>query len=196
MKLGAVGNARRSQRQLPAADEGLSNREREEEVGFSEDVVVEEIVGAGAESVGVERPSAEGDGDPELVLFVPLAVERNEAARIRHAQLHQRTGGSQQGWRLVVLPVEGAERPTQTRDGDSCTEARADRIFGDAATGEVSRTQTGGKSQPGERLEFVVEKERGEAAGEATRDRRMSPANCSGCSYSVENSAGRRWSRS
>ena len=37
------------------------------------------VDGVGAEVVGVEHPSAEGDGDAELMFFIALAVERNES---------------------------------------------------------------------------------------------------------------------
>src|SRR5229473_5047783 len=69
MKLCAMSDAWRTQRQFPSADEGLFNREGEEEVGFSDGVVVEEIPDTGTEGVGVERPPTEGDGDAELMLF-------------------------------------------------------------------------------------------------------------------------------
>jgi hypothetical protein len=48
---------------------------------FDAGVVLEEIMGMGAEGVGVEPPSAEGDGDAELMLFVALAVQRLAARR-------------------------------------------------------------------------------------------------------------------
>src|SRR5258706_12386658 len=82
MKLRTMSDARRTQRQFPSADEGLLNGEGEEEVGFSDGVVVEEIPDAGAESVGIERPSEEGNGHAELMFFVTLAAEREEFATI------------------------------------------------------------------------------------------------------------------
>src|SRR5664279_2767134 len=150
-----MGDARRPQREFPAADEGLLNREGEEEIGFSDSVVVEEIIGSGAEGVGVERPSAEGYGDAELMLFVAFAVQRDEGATVLCAQLHQWSGGGEQGWRLIVVAVESAEGPAQPWDGNDGADARADRVLGDAS-GKAGRAEAGGQSEPGERLELVV----------------------------------------
>ena len=41
--------------------------------------MVEEIVGAGLESVSVEEPAAPGNLQAELVLLVALAAQRNKA---------------------------------------------------------------------------------------------------------------------
>ena len=53
--------------------------EREENIGISHAVVVEEIPGAGAEIVRRRSPALEGNGHPELVFFVALAAERDES---------------------------------------------------------------------------------------------------------------------
>jgi len=45
--------------------------------------VVEKIGDIGFESVGVENPSAVGDGDSELMFFVALTVERLKRASVR-----------------------------------------------------------------------------------------------------------------
>ena len=44
--------------------------------------MIEEIVGIGAEGVGVEHPAAEGDAHAELAFFIALAVERDKSAAI------------------------------------------------------------------------------------------------------------------
>src|ERR1700686_2845933 len=67
MKLGAMGNARRTQCKFPSSNKSLLNSEREEKIGFSNRVVVEEIIRAGAKGIGVEHPSAERNSDPEWV---------------------------------------------------------------------------------------------------------------------------------
>ena len=191
VKLGAMSDARGMQREFPAADQGLFNREGKEKVGFSDGVVVEEIPGAGAEGVGVERPSAKGDGDTELMLFVALAIERNEFATICRAQLLQRSGGSKQRRRLIVVTVEGAEGPAKTGDRDRCTEARADGVLRNTAAGKICGADAGGKSQPGERFEFFVEEKSREAAGRRLTIRK-------GCLAGIASPGnwGRRWSGS
>ena len=109
MKLAAMRDARRAQRELPAANHGLVDRDGEEEIRFADVVVVEEIYDVGAEGVGVEHPSAIRDGDAELMLFVALAVQRNESQIVGVGKLQQRTGRGDERRRLVVVAVEGAE---------------------------------------------------------------------------------------
>ncbi len=45
--------------------------------------MVEEIVGAGLEVVGVENPAAKGNRHTELMFFVPFAVQRGKAQLTR-----------------------------------------------------------------------------------------------------------------
>src|SRR5450759_269967 len=54
------------------------------------------------------------------------------------------------------------------RHGNGGPEAWADRVFGYDA-GEVCRAQAGGERHPGERFEFFVDEEGGEAAGSGLR---------------------------
>ncbi len=54
--------------------------------------MVEEIYDIGAEGVGVENPSAIGDGHAELMFLVALAVEGNEPEVVRVGELQQRPG--------------------------------------------------------------------------------------------------------
>ena len=82
MKLGAVGDARRAQGEFPSANQGLVVGEGKEDVGGSDVVVVEKIGDIGFEGIGVENPSAVGNGDAELMFFVALAVERQKAAAV------------------------------------------------------------------------------------------------------------------
>ena len=87
MNLSAMGDARRAQSKFPAPDHGLGDGDGEEEVGFSDAVVIEEIGDVGSEVVSVESPSAKGDGDPELMFFVAFAVERDESADFGVAEI-------------------------------------------------------------------------------------------------------------
>src|SRR5215469_14081774 len=80
MELGATGDAWRAGGGFPTADASAVDGQREEDVGVAEDVVVEEIVGCGAEVGNVEGPACEGNGESELALFITLAVQRQEAA--------------------------------------------------------------------------------------------------------------------
>src|ERR1700690_2063292 len=128
-----MGDAGRAQRGFPAADYRLAYGDGKEEVGFADIVVVEEIDYVGAEVVGVENPSAVGDGYAELMFFVALAVERDEPQAVGVGKLQQRAGGGDERRRLVVVSVEGAEGPFEMGHGERGAEARADGAFGNAA---------------------------------------------------------------
>ena len=66
MELAAIPEARRAQRQFRAANQSSVDRDGNEDVGFADVVVIEEIFGAGFEIVGIERPAANGNRDAEL----------------------------------------------------------------------------------------------------------------------------------
>ena len=163
-----MGDARRTQRGFPAANHGLRHGDGEKQVGFANVVVVEEIHDVGAEVVGVEHPSAIGDGDAELMFFIALAVERDESQAIGVGKLQQGAGRCDERRGLVVVAVESAKGPLQTRHGERCAEARADGGFCNAA-GEMRGAHAGGQRQPGRHLEFVVKKECQEIAGRGLR---------------------------
>ncbi len=82
-------------------------------VGLADVVVVEEIVGKGLEVVGIKRPAAKGNGDAELVFFIPLSVQRKKAETVVGDKLQQRAGRGDQRRRLVVVAIESAEDPAQ-----------------------------------------------------------------------------------
>ena len=87
---------------------------REEDVGRSDVVVVEKIGDIGFEGIGVEDPSAVRDGDAELMFFIALTVERQEAAAWRLTEFDQRSGNGFDRRCLIVVSVEGAEGPTRS----------------------------------------------------------------------------------
>ena len=74
VSLSEVPEARRAQGEFPAADEGSVDGDGEVDAGGSDVGVVEEVVDAGLEGVGVEYPASEGNADAELVLFVAFSV--------------------------------------------------------------------------------------------------------------------------
>ena len=129
MNLAAMGDARRAQRGFPSADHGLANGDGKKEIGFADIVVVEEIHDVGAEVIGVEDPSAKGDGHAELMLFVALAVERNESQIVGIGKMQQRPGSGDQRRRLIIVAIESAESPVEMRNVERGAEARADGIL-------------------------------------------------------------------
>src|SRR5580658_6619624 len=156
-------NQRRAQSKFPATNQGLGNGNREKDARSADVVVVEEIPHVGAEVIGIENPTAQRNAHAKLSLFVEFAVQRYESQALPLREIDQRRAGS--GFkrrRLVETPVEGAERPAKTGDRERCTEARTDRGFRDSVrvvAGKARGPDAGGKSHPGEGLEFVVDEE-------------------------------------
>src|SRR3984957_11342908 len=124
INLSAMRNARRAQRKFPSSNERLLNRQRKEKIRLSDHVVVEEVIDARAERVGIERPSTKRHGDAKLKFFVALAMQRDELASILRAKLLQSSGGGQQRRRLIVMSVESAERPAQPRNRNRSAKTR------------------------------------------------------------------------
>src|SRR6202007_3146936 len=79
VNLATVVDARGGQREFPAADARALNGNRDENFGVVEIVVIEKVPGAGEEVVGIDGPTAQGNGKAELVFFVALAVKRYES---------------------------------------------------------------------------------------------------------------------
>lgn len=87
MDLNAMPNPGGAERQFPATNHGAIDGERKEDVGIAYAIVVEEVGGVGLEVVGIESPSANGDGYSELMFFVPLSVQGNETKILRCDEL-------------------------------------------------------------------------------------------------------------
>ena len=77
MNIRALGEARRVQGDFSAANSGMADGQRDENVVL-ERVVVEEISGAGAEVGDVERPAGDGNREAEFALLIPLTVKWGE----------------------------------------------------------------------------------------------------------------------
>ena len=165
-----MGDARRTQRQLPAANQRRLNGDGKEEIRFADVVVVKKVHDPGAEGIGIEHPAAIRNGDAELIFFIALAMQRNKSQCCWLGKLQQRTGGGDQRRRLVVVSVEAAQSPVETRNSEGRAEARTDCALGNAAA-EARGTHSHRQRQPGRDLEFVVDEERDQAAGGMLADR-------------------------
>ncbi len=93
--------------------------------------MIEEIPGARFEIVEIERPAAHRNRKPELVLFVPLSVQRNEADVLALRKFEQRTGDGCQRRRLIKAAVVAAQNPVKTRDSERSANPRVRRVLGD-----------------------------------------------------------------
>src|ERR1700674_1063419 len=126
--------------------------------------MVEEIVGVGFEIVRIENPTAIGNGDSELMLFVALSLKGEETTIVHRAKLLQGTSNCEERRRLVVVAVEGAEGPIQAGDIQRCAETRTDRVLRHSAA-EMRGAHPRGKRQPGNWFEFVVDEESFQTTG-------------------------------
>src|SRR5258708_22551606 len=71
----------------------------------------------------------------------------------------------------MEVAVEAAEGQVETRQGEGCTEPRADGVFRESVVaGEMRGTDASGESQPAERVEFIFDEKCGKTAGRMFRD--------------------------
>src|SRR5262249_53539718 len=101
VNLCAMSNLRRTQRYLPSVDLGAFDGEWEEKIRFPNHVVIEKVVRAGVEGVGIDDPPMIRNHDAELMFFVALAMERDESAIALGAQVEQRARRSHQRRSLI-----------------------------------------------------------------------------------------------
>ena len=79
INLSAARNSRRANGDFPTVQSRSIDGQREEDVRIADRIVIEIVTGALMIVVQVERPPAQRDGEPKLVLLVALSSERNEA---------------------------------------------------------------------------------------------------------------------
>src|ERR1700722_813931 len=170
-----MGDARRAKSCLPSSNHRLGNGDGEKEVGFADIVVVKKIHHVGAEVIDIEYPSAQRDGHTELVFFIAFPMESDESKIAGLCKSQQRPRSRYKGRRLIVVAVKSAEGPVETRYVEGDAEARTDRVLRDSAR-EVRGPHTRGQRKPGYGLEFVVNKERFQAAGGVLGIGKGSPA--------------------
>src|ERR1700722_5056900 len=109
MNLGPMRDARRTQCEFPTTNHGLADGDRKEQIRLPNIVVVEEIHHVGPEIVGVESPTAIRNGDAKLMFFIAFAVQGDKSQIAGLSKIEQWAGRRNQGWRLVILSVEGAK---------------------------------------------------------------------------------------
>ena len=131
VELGASRNTRRVCRAFPSPDAGAIDGEGKENVGIAKDVVVEKVLGAGAEVGDIEGPSRHRDGHAEFVLLIALAPQRQETKSLLRRLFQQRTVHGKQRRRLIVASVESAEDPVEAGHANRGADARIRRILAD-----------------------------------------------------------------
>ncbi len=148
VELAEAGDARGAEGELPGADEGSVDGDGEVEAGVADVGVVEEIVDAVLEGVGVEEPAAEGDLEAELMLLVALAVEGSEGGVVGVGEGEDGAGGGEERRGLVEAAVEGAEAPVEFGDAEGSAETGGGVIFGEVSF-EAGLAEAGGEGEPG-----------------------------------------------
>src|SRR5437868_3598236 len=73
VNLSLAPQARRANARFVATDSGSLQRQRKEEVGISQHIVIEEIARPRTKVIEVEAPSPQRNDNAELMLFIPLS---------------------------------------------------------------------------------------------------------------------------
>src|SRR5487761_741654 len=147
---------RRAKGRFPSTNQGLLNREREEHIRVADVVVVEEILRARLERIGVQKPSPNRNRYPELMLFVAFSSQRNEAQALAGNESQQGSRRGQQWRRLIDMAVEAAKHPMQTRNPNRHPHPRACGVLGNFSR-EVRLPNAACQRQPRSYFEFVLD---------------------------------------
>src|SRR6267378_3871108 len=131
INLEAIRDARRARGELPTVNAGTIDRQRKENVGIAEHIMIEEIPNVRLEIGNVKLPVADGNGQAEFALFVPFAAKRQEIEAFVDGLLQERAGNRKKRRSLIVAAVEGAENPVQLWHAKSSSHARIDVVFGE-----------------------------------------------------------------
>src|SRR5271163_4318352 len=115
MKLTDIPYARRANRQLVALDQRAVDGERQERIGISDVVMVEEVLGVGMKMIHIDRPARNWNRQSELVFLIAFAVQRYKSQIIGLREFEQRTAQRGERRRLIVLSPEAAQYPIDFR---------------------------------------------------------------------------------
>src|SRR5215469_8155906 len=109
MNLPEFPDPRRTQSHFCAADARARNRYGDENFRFANVVVIQEIDSAGFEVIDVQSPSANRNGNAELMFLIALAMKRFEGSWIAgHGHLRQQAqhwSGERHQRRRLVKPA-------------------------------------------------------------------------------------------
>src|SRR5882724_2296644 len=133
INLEAIRDARRARGQFPTVNAGTIDRQRKENVGIAEHVMIEEIPNVRLEIGNIKLPAADRNGQAEFALFVSFAAQGQEVKPLIDGLLQERAGNREKRRSLIVAAVEGAENPIELRHAKSSTDARIHIGFGEPA---------------------------------------------------------------
>src|ERR1700722_2380925 len=104
------------QRNLPALNQRTLHRHGDEDARFAYIAVIEKIVGAGFERIGIQQPSTPGDLQPKLMFFITLPSQRNKAGVVAVCVLQYWPGDAGERRRLIEVTIESTQHPVELGD--------------------------------------------------------------------------------
>src|SRR5262249_44083787 len=161
-------DARRTNRGFPAMHARAFDRERKENIGVAERIVIEKVESVHLETGEVKSPAAKRDGEPEFALLVGFAVKRQEA-RASGIEKRTRNGGERRG--LIETAVGSARNPVEFGNAKGDAEARIGFVFFETA-GKMSEAHAGVEGEPFGEAELIFAEDTGERAVWLARLRR------------------------
>src|ERR1039458_585461 len=136
-----------------AADDRPQVSKRYEDARVADYIVVQKVDCAGVEAVHIERPPAERYAHPDIVLNIPLSMQRNEAVALRDRELQHRTGEAVERRRLVVIRVVTVQGPMQPWNADRHAQPRVGGVL-IHQTAIMRKPHAEVQREPGGRLEL------------------------------------------
>src|SRR5690349_4043829 len=145
MDLRSAPQPGRAQCQLPAANQGLIDGEREENIRFSDIVVIEKIGDARFEIVDIERPILVRNCHAELIFGITLAAQRNECEILAVHKIQDRSRYRKRRRLLIKLTVKPAKGPVDARNAKSNSSPRARGLLLEIRIIEMSESNPTGQ---------------------------------------------------
>src|SRR5208282_6122170 len=115
VKLAAMPEIGRAKSEFPALNHRVLPGDGPKEIGVSDVVVVEPVLGAGFIIIGAEVPAVKRNGDAELPFDIALPLQRRESKILAVGQIEQRAGCGDERRGLIEVSVKSAKDPIQSR---------------------------------------------------------------------------------
>src|SRR5271166_1042744 len=151
---------RRAHCHLGAADDSAKIRQRYKNPGVAYHIVVQEVACASVEVIYIERPSANGNAQSDIVLNIALSWQRNEPEALCQRKIERWPAEAVERRRLVVIRVVAVQRPVQARNPDSRAEPRIGRVLTQQPA-IVREPDAQVEREPGGDLVLIFQEERG-----------------------------------
>src|SRR5450432_878816 len=154
VNLSPVKELRRTNTHFPAVQARMVDGQREKDVGVAECVVIEIVSCALMVVVHFHRPTSQWNGQSELVFFIALSVQGNEAQPLRYGETEQRATYRGKRRSLVVAAPKPSQHPVQMRDANRTPKPGIGCVFRNSSS-EMCQPESGSQRQPGEQPVLV-----------------------------------------